>query len=339
MNANPFLTVAELKTVLSEASQVFVLVDDNTRRCCLPLFERLCGVSYVLLETPSGESHKSLREAEALWKALLTHHADRNSVMVNLGGGVVSDLGGFVASCYQRGIGYVNVPTTLLAMIDAAIGGKTAIDFEGLKNQIGSFYFPKGAFLCPDFLKTLPQRERLSGLAEMIKYGYIAQPDLLDADTGNYVLHIQEAAMVKWRVVNEDPYEQGRRKILNFGHTLGHAIESRSMHTDQPLLHGEAVALGMYAALWLSVRLCGLAPEVLDAYRDIFRRDFASVRCGFNEGYLEAIAALASCDKKNRDGEVRFVLLKALGQPVIDVAVDAETIKSALLELQKFMKI
>lgn len=339
MNANPFLTAAELTKVLSEASQVFVLVDDNTRRCCLPLFERLCGVSYVLLEIPAGESHKNLHEAEVLWKALLTHHADRNSVMVNLGGGVVGDLGGFVASCYQRGIGYINVPTTLLAMIDAAIGGKTAIDFEGLKNQIGSFYFPKGVFLCPDFLKTLPQRERLSGLAEMIKYGYIAHPDLLDADTGNYVLHIQEAAMVKWRVVNEDPYEQGRRKILNFGHTLGHAIESWMLNTDKPLSHGEAVALGMYAALWLSVRLCGLAPEVLDAYWDIFRRNFASAKRSFTETDLDAIAALTLCDKKNRNGAVQFVLLKALGQPIIDVAVDMETVKLALFELQKLMKI
>lgn len=339
MTTDPFLTATELKMALSDASQVFVLVDDNTHHCCLPLYERLFGTSFILLETPSGETHKTLHEATALWRSLLGHKANRHALLVNLGGGVVSDLGGFVASCYQRGISYVNVPTTLLAMIDAAIGGKTAIDFEGMKNQIGAFHFPKSVFLCPDFLMTLPQREVRSGLAELIKYGYIAHPDLLEADGNNYVSHIREAAMVKWRIVSEDPHEHGFRKVLNFGHTLGHAIESHFMNTKTPLLHGEAVALGMYGALWLSVRLCGLAPDVFETYRGIFLRNFTSLACRFTDKDLEAITTLTLCDKKNRDGEVRFVLLKAITQPVIDVAVDKEAIKLALLELQNLMKI
>ena len=150
---------------------------------------------------------------------------------------------------------------------------------------------------------------------------------------------IARCVRLKRDVVAEDEQDFGERQILNFGHTLGHAIESRMLNTDKPLSHGEAVALGMYAALWLSVRLCGLAPEVLDAYWDIFRRNFASAKRSFTETDLDAIAALTLCDKKNRNGAVQFVLLKALGQPIIDVAVDMETVKLALFELQKLMKI
>lgn len=339
MGADPFINETELKSFMSKAGKVFVLVDENTRRYCLPHFERLFGVSHVVLETDSGESCKTLNRAEALWKSLFQYEADCHSLLINLGGGMICDLGGFVASCYKRGIATVNVPTTLLAMVDAAIGGKTAVDFWGVKNQIGTFHFPQGVFLCDEFLDTLPRRELLSGWAEMIKYGYVAYPELLHADFDAYKRHILQAAEIKHGIVAKDPYEEGLRKILNFGHTIGHAVESRFLQADRPLLHGEAVAMGMYAALWLSVQYCGLSREILDDYGRFFQRYFSHAFRSISEEDMNAMVALTSSDKKNRSGAVRFVLLKALAQPVVDVEVPPKEIKSALLELQKIMRI
>jgi len=250
--------------------------------------------------------------------------------LVNLGGGVVTDLGGFAASTYKRGIKFINIPTTLLAMVDAAIGGKTGIDFGGGKNQIGTFAGADVVLVYPMFLETLPQRELLSGLAEMLKYGFIADVDLLNIKLENYQDYIRRAGDIKREIVAQDPFESGLRKILNFGHTLGHAIESYSLTTDAPLLHGEAVALGILGALWLSVRLKGLDEQVLQDYEKQLPMMLSETKIILSEADVEPILGYLSLDKKNKGEQSQFVLLEAVGKPVWDVEIEPEMVRAAL---------
>lgn len=258
------MRLEELKEILSDASQVFVLTDENVAQYWLPEVEHWLGCEHAVeIIVKAGERYKTLGTAQRVWKALLKHHADRDAVLVNLGGGTITDLGGFVASCYQRGIRFVNVPTTLLAMVDAAIGGKNGVDLAGCKNQIGTFTEPLEVMINPICLSTLPERELLSGLSEMVKYGFIADDTMLEVDESNYEQYILRAGDLKREIVDDDPTDIEQRKVLNFGHTLGHAIESFSLTTDSPLAHGEAVALGMWCALYISVKQCGLSEEVL----------------------------------------------------------------------------
>ena len=213
--------------MLSKASTVFILTDENVAPFWLPEVAHWlhCDPAVDIIIKP-GEAHKNLQTVQRIWKTLMKHHADRNALLVNLGGGVVTDLGGFAASTYKRGIKFINVPTTLLAMVDAAIGGKTGVDLGGAKNQIGTFAEAEEVLINPDFLMTLPTRELLSGLSEMLKYGFIADAKLLQADLENYEQYIVRAGEIKREIVAQDPHETGLRKILNFGHTLGHSIES-----------------------------------------------------------------------------------------------------------------
>ena len=259
--------MSDLRKTIAEASQVLILTDENVAPFWLPEVAHWlhCDSATDIVIKP-GEQHKNLQTVQRIWKTLMKHQADRNALLVNLGGGVISDLGGFAASTYKRGIKFVNVPTTLLAMVDAAIGGKTAIDFGGAKNQIGTFAEAEEVLVDPVFLTTLLRRDILSGLSEMLKYGFIADTKMLEANLENYQDFILRAGEIKREIVAKDPCESGLRKILNFGHTLGHAIESHSLTTDSPLLHGEAVALGMAVALWLSVKQCGLDEKVLKDY-------------------------------------------------------------------------
>jgi 3-dehydroquinate synthase len=260
----------------------------------------------------------------------MKHHADRQAVMVNLGGGVITDLGGFAASCYQRGIRFVNVPTTLLAMVDAAIGGKTGVDFGGCKNQIGTFAEPIEVWISPIYLSTLPQREILSGVAEMMKYGFIVHPTMLKVNSDNYQEYLLAAGKLKREIVAKDYKEQGLRKVLNFGHTLGHAIESHCFTKDEPLLHGEAVALGMGAALWLSVQLCHLDEKVLRDYERQLPTLLSEAETSLDAADVEPVMQYLAHDKKNKDGKEQFVLIEAPGQPVLDVEVAPEKIREAL---------
>jgi 3-dehydroquinate synthase len=278
----------------------------------------------------AGEQHKNLQTVQRIWKTLMKHHADRNAWIINLGGGVITDLGGFVASTYKRGIRFINVPTTLLAMVDAAIGGKTGIDFGGAKNQIGTFAEAEAVLVDPVFLSTLPRREILSGMVEMLKYGFIADAKLLGINLENYQDFILRAGEIKREIVKEDPHENGLRKILNFGHTLGHAIESHSLTTDQPLLHGEAVAMGMCAALWLSVKQLGLDKKVLQNFEKQLPMLLAEADVALSETDIEPIMSYLAHDKKNKGEKPQFVLLEAVGKPVWNVEVEPEAIKTAL---------
>lgn len=322
--------------MLAEASQVFILTDENVAMFWLPETEHWLGCeNAVEIILKPGERYKTLQTAQRIWRKLLSHHADRHSVLVNLGGGVVSDLGGFVATCYQRGIRFVNVPTTLMAMVDAAIGGKNGVNLGGFKNQIGTFAEPEDTMVSPIYLSTLPERELLSGLAEMVKYGFIADDTLLKVDVGNYEQYILRAGKIKREIVDDDPTDLDQRKVLNFGHTLGHALESFSFTTAAPLTHGEAIALGMWCALWLSVQLTGLSESVLIDYEPKMKSLLAETDFCFKLNDLDAIVSCLAHDKKNNGEHHEFVLLKSVEKPLVDQVVPDELVRESLLGLMK----
>lgn len=321
----------KLRNTVSNASQVFILTDENVAPFWLPeVAYWLHSDSSVEIVIKAGEKHKNLQTVQRIWKTLLKHHADRNALIVNLGGGTITDLGGFAASTYKRGIKFINIPTTLLGMIDAAIGGKTGIDFGGGKNQIGTFAEAEEVVIDPVFLTTLPQRELLSGMAEMLKYGFIADAKLLKVNLDNYQQHIARCGEIKREIVAKDPTEKGVRKVLNFGHTLGHAIESHCLTTDFPMLHGEAVALGMEAALWLSVRQCGLDEKVLKDYEKQLPLLLSEAEMRLTRDDVDAIMDYLVYDKKNRGEHPQFVLLEAVGKPIWDVEVELESVRESL---------
>lgn len=327
-----------MKETLAEASQVFVLTDENVAQYWLPEVEHWLGCEQAEeIVVGAGESHKTLQTAQEVWEFLLESNADRNAILVNLGGGTITDLGGFVASCYQRGIRFVNVPTTLLAMVDASIGGKNGVNLGGCKNQIGTFTEPLEVMINPICLSSLPERELLSGLAEMVKYGFIADDALLKVNETNYEQYILRAGDLKRDIVDDDPTDLDQRKVLNFGHTLGHAIESFSMTTDTPLTHGESVALGMWCALWLSIQQCGLHEEVLIDYEPKLHTLLAEAEVELHPEDIDAILSYLDHDKKNKDGHASFVLLKAVEKPVIDQEVPDDLVKESLRELIKLV--
>lgn len=313
-----------------------ILLDENTFQHCLPLLisqvEALQEAEFI--EVPVGEECKSLEVAAQVWQTLMESEADRNAVVVNLGGGCVCDLGGYVAAGYKRGIRYINVPTTLLSMVDAAIGGKTAINFGGVKNSIGHFYPSTLTVIDPAFLDTLPQEELLNGRMEMVKTAAVTDPALFQQLLTDYRLSItaiKEVARIKARVVKADPYDHSIRKILNFGHTFGHAIE---IYRNVP--HGIAVAIGMKAAMYLSVKKTGLSEEIYESYSQWLKKQLVSINShllSFNLKEIESMLPLMRQDKKNASGTVRCVLLQDLGAAMIDVEVSDNEIRDAMLRL------
>lgn len=308
-----------------------ILVDENTFQHCL---SRLIGYVEVLqeaefIEVPVGEECKSLEVATQVWQTLLESEADRNTVIVNLGGGCVCDLGGYVAAGYKRGIRHINVPTTLLAMTDAAIGGKTAINLDGVKNVVGHFYSPRLTVIEPMFLDTLPREELLNGKMEMVKTAAVADSLLFErliVDEAVARQQIIEVARIKNRIVKADPYDRSIRHILNFGHTFGHAVE---MYSQLP--HGLAVGVGMLAAMYLSVKKLGLSEDVYHTYSRWFKRHADVPRYTLKD--IEHMLPLMRQDKKNTAGELRCVLLQESGAAVIDVAVSDHEVRDAFLHL------
>jgi len=317
-------------------SKIFVLVDANTRECCLPYFKTQLApnLSFHLLEMSAGELHKNINSCIELWEALSDNDADRKSVLINLGGGVVTDLGGFVASTFKRGIDFINIPTTLLAMVDASVGGKTGVDLGSLKNQVGVINQPQMVLVIPQFLQTLAQQELHSGFAEMLKHGLIQDAayweELQKRKDFDAIEHsIYRSIQIKNTVVLQDPTEQHLRKILNFGHTLGHAIESYLLESTmhQSLLHGEAIAIGMVLEAYLSHILVGLTATELSEIKTVFKNRYNPVK--FSAKDFEAIVELLKYDKKNSHGVVKFVLLEAIGKPKIDMEVPLELFEKA----------
>ncbi|MBO7101960.1 MAG: 3-dehydroquinate synthase [Bacteroidales bacterium] len=317
-----------------QGAKYTILLDENTFQHCLPLLissvEALQEAEFI--EVPVGEECKSLEVAAQVWQTLLEGEADRNAVLVNLGGGCVCDLGGFVAAGYKRGIRHINVPTTLLGMVDAAIGGKTAIDFGGVKNSIGHFYPAVLTVIEPAFLETLPETELLNGRMEMVKTAAVTDPALFERllSTTHYPLStVKEVARLKARVVKADPYDHSIRKILNFGHTFGHAIE-----VYRGLPHGLAVGVGMKVAMYLSTKKLGLAEEVYTTYSR-WLKEFTPHLSPFTLKDIEQMFPLMRQDKKNTAGSLRCVLLQELGAPVIDVEISDNEVRDALLRLHR----
>ena len=324
---------AQLSMLTNNYDKFFVLTDENIYRVYSSLIASLLPEKEVTkIVIPAGEESKSIENVIFIWNKLLEAKAGRDSLLINLGGGTISDIGGFAASTYKRGIDFINVPTTLLAMIDASIGGKNGINFNNYKNQIGLFSEPNSVIINPNFLKTLNERDIKSGLAEMMKYAFIADESLLDLDSDNYLDFIEKAATIKEDIVSLDMKETGLRKILNFGHTIGHALESYYLEKENYLTHGEAVVLGIYSALYLSVKYCGLDDKWLFFYEMWFKGNLNLMNLnGFD---VDAIYSYLSYDKKNKGGKPQFVLIYAPGKPKIDVEVFEKDIKESIAILK-----
>lgn len=317
-------------------SKVFILVDENTHQHCLPVF--MANINgdrdFEIIEIAAGEMHKNITTCTRVWETMSELNADRKGLLINLGGGVVTDLGGFVASAFKRGIAFINVPTSLLSMVDASIGGKTGVDLGKLKNQVGVINQPRMVLVITEFLKTLDSRQLNSGFAEMLKHGLIKDADYWNAlkqRTSFDALDkpIYDSVIIKNEVVLKDPTEEHLRKILNFGHTLGHAIESYFLEADDKpvLLHGEAIAIGMVLEAYLSNKIAGLDQQVLEDITNTFLERYKRVE--FTPEDMMHILSLLKYDKKNTHGNVNFVLLKAIGDPKIDCQVPDEFYEEA----------
>ncbi len=319
-------------------SKIFILVDENTSQYCLPhLLNHLATEMEIeIIELEVGEIHKNIATCTEVWGALSELGADRKSIMINLGGGVISDLGGFVACTFKRGIDFINIPTTLLSMVDASIGGKNGVDLGNLKNQIGIIREPKAVLVDTQFLSTLPQNEMRSGLAEMLKHGLIFDKkywdkfkNLKDLHTEDLNQLIHQSIQIKNTIVCEDLTENGVRKSLNFGHTLGHAIESYFLENESKttLLHGEAIAVGMILESYISREKNLLTnneyQEIKYIINDIFER------IEFSQVDIDKIIELLIFDKKNEFGKVQFALLDGIGKVKINQESDNHLIYKA----------
>ena len=319
-------------------SAVFIITDSNTSQYCLPNFLAQVATTtpIEIVEIGPGEENKSVDTCIEVWHALTDLGADRKSLIINLGGGVVTDLGGFVASLFKRGVDFINVPTSLLAMVDASVGGKTGVDLGSLKNQVGVISNPKAVLIDPDFLETLPAEQMRSGLAEMYKHGLIADRgywnnliDLSDLTTDDLANLIRRSIEIKNSIVTLDPNEKGERKTLNFGHTIGHAIESYFLENEsrKTLLHGEAIAIGMVLESYLSLEKGMLSIVEYREIKSVINSFFD--RTDFTPHDIEAIVKLLVHDKKNEFGRVQFVLLEGIGKAKFDQAVENDLIYSA----------
>ncbi|MDW9379323.1 3-dehydroquinate synthase [Chryseobacterium sp. JV558] len=318
-------------------SKIFILVDENTHEYCLPILlgNMETDLGFEILEIEAGEEMKNIQTANQLWEILTEMQADRKALVINLGGGVITDMGGFVASTYKRGIQFINIPTTLLSMCDASIGGKTGIDLMHYKNMVGTFAFPEQIFIFPKFLETLPFKELRSGFAEMLKHGLIADKNHWDQliqvrklEVETVIPHIQTSMNIKQDVVDKDFHEQNIRKTLNFGHTIGHAVESLCLQQGNPILHGEAVAMGMIAEAHLAY-LENLISET-DANMVIENVQRYYPYLDINDFKDEDITALLMNDKKNTDSKINFSLLSGIGACTYDHQCSQENILESL---------
>ena len=322
----------------SQPSKLFLLVDEHTQANCASFFlqQLETDITIEIIEIEAGEEHKTIETCNGVWQTLSELDADRKSLLLNLGGGVVTDLGGFVASTFKRGIAYINIPTTLLAMVDASVGGKTGVDLGNLKNQIGVISNAEMVLIDVGYLATLPQNQMKSGLAEMLKHGLIQDQaywkkmsDLSQLSLADLEQLIYESVIIKNNVVTEDLNEDGIRKTLNFGHTLGHAIESYFLTNTEKktLLHGEAIAIGMILAAYISNRITNLSHEEVAEIKSVLLQTFEKV--SFTEKDIEQIIELMKYDKKNSHGNINFVLLEKIGQCKIDCTVPNDVIYQA----------
>lgn len=317
-------------------SKIAVIIDENTEQYCLSVFKEKTNLSdFILIKIKSGEQHKTIETCREIWQKMMSEDMERRSLTINLGGGVIGDMGGFCASTFKRGMDFVQMPTTLLSQVDASIGGKLGIDFNRVKNSIGVFRNPQAVFIEPEFLKTLSKREIRSGFAEIIKHSLIADSEnwnqlqtVQNLEKVNWTEFLKPSLLIKKRIVEEDPFEKGIRKALNFGHTIGHAVESMALDSDSPLLHGEAIAIGMICETYLSHKILGLSNKDLESIIRFFAR-FYDAR-SLNENDFSDLLDLMKKDKKNENRAINFSLINPIGHSVINQTADEALIRESL---------
>lgn len=322
--------------------RIFVLTDTTTVELCWPIIKALPEFETAQMITIGAtDEHKTLESLAFVWRSLQEGGASRHSLLINVGGGMVTDLGGFAASTFKRGLAYINIPTTLLSQVDASVGGKTGINFGGLKNEIGIFNCAQSVILSSEFLRSLDQQNLLSGYAEMLKHGLISDTeswkellrfDLEEIDYGQLGSLVAKSVQVKERIVEEDPTEKGIRKALNLGHTVGHALESLALEREKPVLHGYAVAWGMICELYLSVVKCGFPKEK-------FRQTVQFIRANYGDFPLDCkqydrLFEFMKHDKKNEAGIINFTLLADIG----DIRINQQATKEEIFESLDFLR-
>ena len=331
---------SELSSYLSSNrhDKIFVLTDTCTREKCFPLLEAaFSGLDMVHVTIKAGDTNKDIHQVMTIWDVLSGCGASRSSILINVGGGMVTDLGGFAGATFKRGLHTLNIPTTLMASVDAAAGGKTGINFNGLKNEIGSFYHPDCVMIDCVFLKSLDRDNLLSGYAEMLKHGLLSDKqsfynilsfDIEHPDFEKLIDLVSDSVGIKERFVEKDPKETGIRKALNLGHTVGHALESLSFARNNPVLHGHAVAAGLISELYLSYKVCSLPVELLRHATNFVKTHYPPVIFKCDE--YETIHELMKHDKKNEGGHINFTLLGDIGDIHINQEINRELILESL---------
>ncbi|MBT8218806.1 MAG: 3-dehydroquinate synthase [Bacteroidia bacterium] len=311
-------------------SQIVLIDDEHTEALCRPKLD--LDPSLVITIQP-GEQHKSIDTCSIIWRQLIEAQIDRHALVINLGGGVIGDMGGFCASTFKRGIDFIQIPTTLLSQVDASVGGKLGVDLNGIKNIVGLFKDPGAVLIDPGFLETLPVAELRSGYAEIVKHGLIADAQLwketktYDLSNINWEDIINRSVAVKQKVVEQDPFERNLRKILNFGHTIGHAVETYYLNGPNHLLHGEAIAIGMICESYLSSRMTTLPESVADEIKS----DLLAIyeRNDLPDLSVDQLMNLMSNDKKNKSGNINFSLIDRIGSCMWDQVCSLDMIKSS----------
>lgn len=340
MNPQKVILCEELTHNLTNAihqcphDRIFLLTDEHTHRLCLPLIQEvpaLNNADEIIIQ--AEDVHKNLDTLAQVWQALSNQGASRHSLLINLGGGMVTDLGGFAASTFKRGISYINIPTTLLAMVDASVGGKTGINFNGLKNEIGVFAPADCVLIETEFLRTLDTHNFFSGYAEMLKHGLIGTPqhfnELLAFPTEEINFSqlktlVGQSVQIKERIVQQDPHEHGIRKALNLGHTVGHAFESLALAENRPVLHGYAVAWGLVCELYLSYLKNGFPSEKMRQVIRLVKENYGIF--SFDCKQYDTLYQLMKHDKKNKGGIINFTLLKDIGDIALNQTADQKTL-------------
>ncbi len=316
-------------------SSYFILVDSSSSVYCLPEVQNIHpDIQWNIIEIPRGEQYKTITTCSIIWEELFKNGADRHSLLVNLGGGVIGDMGGFAAGTYMRGIDFVQIPTTLLSMVDASVGGKVAVDFRLAKNIIGLFKNPVAVFIDKQWLNTLPNEQKRSGWAEMLKHSIIADESgfrkmqavsVFDIEWDEWIQH---SVQIKYNIVQSDPLEKGLRKGLNFGHTIGHAVETYFLEQETPKTHGECVAIGMICSAYISSKMAQLPEEQLTDIVALIKKWYDKII--IPEAGLDQIIAYMSRDKKNRAGQPNFTLITAIGHYIYDQYPSLDLIKESM---------
>jgi len=327
-----------LNTFLKESSysKMAILIDENIEEFCLPIFKKNTpNFDFLKIKINSGEQHKNLETCQNIWQQMMALDLNRNALMINLGGGVIGDMGGFCASTFKRGMDFLQMPTTLLSQVDASIGGKLGIDFMQVKNSIGLFNNPRAVLIVPEFLKTLPFNEIRSGFAEIIKHTLIdnaeqwdALQSIQDLKKVDWPAYLSPSLYIKKRIVDEDPFEKGIRKALNFGHTVGHAIEGWALETSKPLLHGEAIAIGMICEAWLSHKVVGLPMEAVEQIVHFILKIYKPYH--LPESAFEDYIHLMKKDKKNESAAINFTMIQPIGKGMINQTAAQDLIIESL---------